>query len=402
MGIYTNISNTGVSTDYRSVEPFVGEHFNYHELGIIAATEMATNHNSFMKAIALNELAAYEQTGSTDVLYESVNIKGIFEKIKMFFKKIIEKIHKIFHTFIAKMSSWFGNSASFAKKYEKEIIKGWANVKNDWGFKGYNFKNAILTKTKSNDLKVESNGLKQEIANLLNNEGGLSNIFTNVDSQEDIKTFREHLDDSKNNVRKGIIDSLKNKEIPDVFNIGFDKDGLEQSEYTEELFKIFRNDEDSKVDLEKKDIEKCYGGSISTMISFIKDFDKIKSNLEKSEKNITSGIDKLIKNMDKAENDLIKENNTESKKGDTADKNKINKNELIIQASSLYQSIWGAISESMTQAFSALLQANKDACSQAKEIAVKVIGQSKKMTESYDYGSSTDGGFSFIDSVKLV
>lgn len=123
MGIYTNYTGGSVSSNYTDVQPFVGENFNYHELGIIAAAEIATNHNNFMKSIALSELAAVEQTGSTDILYESVNIKGIFEKIKMFFKKIIEKIHKIFHTFIAKMKSWFGNNASFAKTYEKEVVK---------------------------------------------------------------------------------------------------------------------------------------------------------------------------------------------------------------------------------------------------------------------------------------
>ena len=114
MGIYTNFSGGyRASSNYTDVQPFVGESFNYHELGIVAATEMAANHNAFMKGIALSELTAFEQTGSTDVLYESVNLKGIFEKIKMFFKKIIEKIHKIFHTFVAKMTSWFAGNSGF-------------------------------------------------------------------------------------------------------------------------------------------------------------------------------------------------------------------------------------------------------------------------------------------------
>ena len=126
MGIYTNFSNNRIMpSHYTEVEPFVGEHFNYHSLGIIAASEIAANHNSFMKSIALSELAALEQTGSTDVFYEAVNISGILEKIKMFFKKIIEKIHKIFHTFIAKMSAWFGKTKDFARTYGKEIIKKW-------------------------------------------------------------------------------------------------------------------------------------------------------------------------------------------------------------------------------------------------------------------------------------
>ena len=72
--------------------------------------------------------------------------------------------------------------------------------------------------------------------------------------------------------------------------------------------------------------------------------------------------------------------------------------------SSLYQTIYSAASEIITQAFSAYLQAQKDACAQAKEIAVKVISQSKKMTESVDYSDdySGNGGFDFISSVKLI
>ena len=51
-----------------------------------------------------------------------------------------------------------------------------------------------------------------------------------------------------------------------------------------------------------------------------------------------------------------------------------------------------------------MLQAQKEACTQAKEIAVKVIGQSKKMTESYDYDSDSyaNEGFDFISNVKLI
>ena len=145
--------------------------------------------------------------------------------------------------------------------------------------------------------------------------------------------------------------------------------------------------------MDKAKIQSCYG-SITAMMSYIKDFDKTKSLIEKAERDITKGIEGLINDMNKAENELLKEKDENTKKS----------NEPIVQASSFYQSVWGAISEMITQAFSALLQANKEACTQAKEIAVKVIGQSKKMTESYDYSndSYSNGGFDFISSVKLV
>lgn len=395
MGIYTNYTGSSVSS-YTDVQPFVGENFNYHELGIMAATEIAHNSNSFMKSIALSELAATEQTGSADILYESVNIKGIFEKIKAFFKKIIEKIHKIFHTFIAKMKSWFGNNANFAKTYEKEVVKGWANVKNDWEFKGYKFTHIFLNVESADAFKIVIEGVGEQTKNLLSN-ANLTDLMSanSLATENDIKYAREHMDDFKDSMRKDIIDQLKN----DKFNTNVEastKGGLDSGEYTEELFKVFRNDQDSKEDISKDDILTSYGGSIAGMMTYIKEFDKIKTKTETADRKLTKGIDDLIKKVDKAQNDLLKENKDKDK---DADEKK--QNEIIVQGSSLFQSAYSALSELFTQAFSAMLQAQKDACVQAKEIAVKVIGQSKKITkESYDY--SNDTGFDFIGSVKLV
>lgn len=395
MGIYTNYTGGSVSSNYTDVQPFVGENFNYHELGIMAAAEIATNHNSFMKSIALSELAAVEQTGSTDVLYESVNIKGIFEKIKMFFKKVIEKIHKIFHTFIAKMKSWFGNNASFAKTYEKEVVKGWANVKNDWEFKGYKFTNINLNVEQADAMKVSLTDAAETIKNALSNGdiATLCNASAITVSEEGLKQVREHMDDIKESMRKRLIDGLKNNSFNTSVSASYSGGGLDSSEFTEELFKVFRNDQDSKEDISKDKILESYGGSISGMMTYIKEFDKIKSKTEAAERKLVKGIDDLIKKVDKAQNDLIKENK---------DKNEKKINEIAVQASSVFQTLYSGLSELTTQTFSALLQAQKDACVQAKEIAVKVIGQSKKITEeSYDY-SSNDNGFDFISSVKLV
>ena len=396
MGIYTNFSGSFSSTNYADVQPFVGENFNYHELGIIAATEMAANHNAFMRGIALSELAAFEQTGSTDILYESVDIKGIFEKIKMFFKKIIEKIHKIFHTFIAKMSSWFSGNDSFVKKYEKEVIKGWANVKSDWEFKGYKFSLPTTTANGAGEIKVEIEGIGENIKNALANKslaGFISDYNVDASSDESISKVREKMDDVKDAMRKGIIDGLKAGDLNTVFTISA-SGGIDSSEFTEELFKVFRSDADSKEDLSKENLLAGYGGSISGMMTYIKEFDKIKSKTEAAEKKITGAIDKLISEIGKKQDELIKTNKNDSVKDKTV-------NERIVQGASLIQTVYGALSEFLTQAFSALLQANKDACSQAKEVAVKVIGQSKKMTEeSYDFSASSD--FDFISSVKLV
>lgn len=398
MGIYTNYTGGSVSSNYTDVQPFVGENFNYHELGIMAAAEIATNHNSFMKSIALSELAAVEQTGSTDILYESVNIKGIFEKIKMFFKKVIEKIHKIFHTFIAKMKSWFGNNASFAKTYEKEVIKGWSNINNDWEFKGYKFTNINLNVEQADTMKVEITDAAENIKNALSS-GDIITLCQVTDitvSEKGLKQVHEHMDDIKESARKRIIDGLKKGSFNTLISASYSDNGLDSSEFTEELFKVFRNDQNSKEDISKDKILESYGGSISGMMTYIKEFDKIKSKTEAAERKLVKGIDDLIKKVDKVQNEYINENKDKTKSEDEK-KN----NEVIVQASSVFQTLYSNLSEFATQTFSAILQAQKDACVQAKEIAVKVIGQSKKITkESYDY--SYNDGFDFISSVKLV
>lgn len=396
MGIYTNGALYGATSDYTSVEPFQGEHFNYHELGILAANEMAINHNSLMKAIGLQELAAFEQTGDTDVFYEAVNVSGIVEKIKAFFKKIIEKIHKLFHTFIAKMGSWFGNNANFVKKYEKEVVKGWTNVKNDWGFKGYKYSINYDKADIEERLKVEivdaSAGLKECIENLdLSVILKTANISTN--SNDDIKAVREKMDDIKDAMRKRIIDNRSPLFAFKVHvnNVGA---GLDSSEFTEELFKMWRSGEDAKEELTKSDVTDSYGGSISSMMSFVKDFDKIKTKLETSERKLTKAVDKIISEIDKKQNDIVKANRDE-KDNDTK-----NANERIVQGASILQSIYGAIGDLNTQFFGSHLQATKDACAQAKEIMVKIVGQSKKITEESADVTSEYGGF--LANVELV
>lgn len=425
MGMYTNFSGYhSAATDYTEVQPFVGESFNYHELGIMAATEMAANESAFMKGIALSELRAVEESGGTDVLYESVNFKGIFEKIKMFFKKIIEKIHKIFHTFVAKMSAWFGGNSSFAKSYEKEVIKKWANVKSDWEFKGYKYSHVFGDSAASGaetfkitiEDEIDGTSGKTGLKNLISGATSLSDIYDGGllsdandvnDAKDELSKFREKLDDYKEKMRGAIVKDIASGSgitttlslgKPDASTSGISS--LDSSEFTDELFKVFRSGEDSKEDIPKDKILAMYGGSISSMMTYIKEFDKIKKKSETTERKLTGAIDKLISDMDKAQNELIK-----AAKDAEKDKEFITaKNEYIVQISAVYQSLYGAASEYLTQAFSAMLQAQKEACTQAKEIAVKVISQSKKMTESYDYDSDsyTNKGFDFISNVKLI
>jgi hypothetical protein len=385
MGLYTNASFAGVSSDYTSVAPFdLSKEYNFHELGIIAAAESAMNTNAFMKQIGLQELAAVEQTGSDQVFYESVNLKGIFESVKKFFQKLIEKIHKIFHTFIAKLSSWFSSGKDFAKKYEKEIIKNWSKVSNDFEFKGYtysSFDSTNLNLGMSNaDAKTAGGELVKgydKVSAFLSSpsKDTLTAMYSSGQGADTsaVSTFREKMDDWKDQTRAKIAGGTG---------------AMDQKEFTEALFKLFRDGKDSKEDMNKHAIEQAYDGSISGLITYIKDYDKIKKNTEDAEKAFVKTVDELIKKMNTVEDQILKDTDADREK--------------IVQASSLYQSVWGFIKEAQLQKFSAMLTAIKDDCSQAKEIAVMVIGLSKKMTanESTDMTDSYTGS-SFLESVQL-
>ena len=159
------------------------------------------------------------------------------------------------------------------------------------------------------------------------------------------------------------------------------------------MFKVFRGGEDTKDNIKLSEL-----GSAHEVITFIKDYDKIKEQTEKLEKAMVKSIDDLINAISKGQDELIKQNKD-------GDKSKKLDNDYIVQATSVFQSCWGFVKECQTQAFSAMLQALKDCCAQNKEVCVKVISANKKMTEeSYDYSNSYNGGNfnSFIESVKLV
>ena len=458
MGLYTNTSNyvSREVLDYTTVPTYFTEgNINFQELGIMAAAECRENSNAIIKALGVNELAYLESTGSSEVIYEASGIGGIFEKIKMVFRKIIEKIKKIFHTFIAKMQSVFGNARVFANKYGKEVAGKWGNVKNDWSISGYKFtlpalykdNNYISAKAEFNKDKWikatdgnqklllqfislgEGSGNGSVIKKAINgviNEGMSSYYYTDIFNEDispeelqgepkelqggekkksaSVKNYKETAETLENAVAKA---NDKKEEIQDKIRASWinnaaslldsdvtDVEKIDSSEFTEELFKLFRNGEDSKIDLEKKDID------ITEVVQFVKDSDKIKSNIKSTYNTFVSGVDKAIKNLDKEQKEYL---NNDSSKPTDSDYKKCEGS--AIQLLTIAQNFLQFDKECGIQYHSALLQAIKDKVSFYKSIMVKVIGQSKKMTEeSYDYSSqySYGSGSSFMDSVQLV
>ena len=195
MGFFVNENtlngyNSGYHTDLYSPSDYTiydeGVDINYTTLGYEIVAESQQEWNTLMKQVALNELAVYSSNGCREVLYEATSFSAVFNKIKEFFKKLAEKVKAIFHSFMAKMSSVFGKSSSFAKKYGQDFINKVQNIRDDFEFKGYTFtiknfnnreetmidgKIADIYKAKANYTEGGSKKIGDSIVDLLKSKG---------------------------------------------------------------------------------------------------------------------------------------------------------------------------------------------------------------------------------------
>lgn len=70
--------------------------------------ETETNWNTLMKAVGILELVSVEKHG--EIIYEAVDIKAFFKKIKEFFKGLLEKISRLFKKIIEKVKNLFSKN----------------------------------------------------------------------------------------------------------------------------------------------------------------------------------------------------------------------------------------------------------------------------------------------------
>ena len=175
---------------------------------------------------------------------------------------------------------------------------------------------------------------------------------------------------------------------------------MDSKDFSEALFKLYRNDETSKENIEKKDLD--LAGGVATITSELRTAAKTKKAAEKISKLTTKAIDQAIKEIDKYESATLKQIPVKTGNNET-DNEKTNKKSAMISLASETSSLLKSNREYAVQACGACLQALKDRSRQYKAIMVKVISGSKKMQrESYDYtNESYDGSGSFLDSVVL-
>ena len=262
MGLFVNENtlngygyNSGYHTDLYTPSDYTiydeGVDINYTTLGYEIVAESQEEWNTLMKQVALNELAVYSSNGCREVLYEATSFSAVFNKIKEFFKKLAEKVKAIFHSFMAKMSSVFGKSSSFAKKYGQDFINKVQNIKDDFEFKGFTFtikdfkdregtmfdeKIAGIYTSKAN--YTEDNGSKKissSIVDLLKTKGSdIDNNLLNPTKfvTESVLYEVTKEDFFKNNSIGSIINTIKkNDEFRNIIDKYNSTDEIEQADY---------------------------------------------------------------------------------------------------------------------------------------------------------------------------
>lgn len=412
MGIYSNFNTS--SFDDGSFEPRnlfaeCGETATYEELSLAMVAESEQNYNAIMKAIGLNEVNYFAQNGE-EIVYEAGGVSNILTKVKEFFKKLIEKIRQILHSFIAKMASFASSDASFVQKYQKEFSEKWSKVKSDYEFNGYKF--TIKTDSASADRASIKGAVTDTVKDCCSTTDAATAIGAAVGSAggtlativgANNTDTKKALDDIRDN-KEDVQDKLRGKVATAVVSAFGGKalsgDSFTASEFSKELFEAFRDGESAKQGIE---IKKEF--SVADIVGDVKNTDKFKKAAEKYSKAITDGIKDYIKDLDKLERELTKIQTGDEMKNSGANKttnsNKISEVlGLVSEANSLAKDY----SSYQVQANGIVLQALSDKNRQAKAIMVKVIGGGKKVNnESADYGDGegVTESVNYFDKVVL-
>jgi hypothetical protein len=267
MGVYTqsNIESTNLEE--------AGIIESSFEPGIEAACNIVVenehNYNAIMRAVGVQELAAFEETGA-EMVYEASDVSGFIAKVKEFFVKLWEKIKGLFKKFFALFDSYTKSDKDFINKYRKHLLS--INTR-DFSYKGFDFSELnydIAKASASVDKVAEAAGFGGSIPA----------------SASDIESALKNVED-----KEEIVGKMRAKSIGK-------ESTLEASEFSKELFSFFRSGEDSKVELNSI--------TVSDQLGFISENSGLKKSAEKSYKDLEKSIKDVLKALDNQEKELVK------------------------------------------------------------------------------------------------
>ena len=264
-----------------SVEVY--ENYDLMEEGYVAIGVMNENYNRLMSTIGIQELVALESTGEELVYTEGV-LGSLVNGIKNFLKKIWERIKSLFKHFMMIIDGYMKNDKDFCNKYRKQIYA--YHDLSDFTFKGYKW---TIDTGKINDAlelcqytHVKDMHFKDGGQHL---KDAMSTLSTgpNENSTEDAyKKALEYFDDSFETYRGTILEKLPHCKAGTYT----------MEEFRKELKQSFRNGEDTKEELDDKDLDP---GEMFTELFTSKQTKKTASDNFKTSRRI---VDTDIKTID--------------------------------------------------------------------------------------------------------
>lgn len=371
------------------------KNFSFVQEGYNFILDMRQNYIDAEKTFYENVLGSY---GDDEIITESFS--GFFDKIKEIIHKFIEWIKKIFKQFVLKMNSLF-SSEKYIKKHHKLLSKFGYN--DEFEFKGYEFTyiedstmpaaNALSAFTSTTqgqnyfDTWYDTDNNKNNLDMSAGTESERKNQTDKLNAKLDTKLtdLQDNLEDFYDKFRGLVINKSNEK--------------FDSSEFPEELFRVFRNDdnEPSSITIDSGFVTEAYRrfdkykdtvkAIEKTQKEMIKDYEALEKYLDKlvklnkADKEMTLGIYDAMPNTFGATQigTMITDNiNTMNNRKvyDSSTFDKLN-NYMKVQSAKVNE-----MCTIHTQAFTAKLEAAKDCFKQDKKILYKalnkIVGRSNK------------------------
>lgn len=359
MGLYTNNLSGFTGTSFESLEEdtslntYEGMSLMEAAMNSIAITE--ENWNAIQREIALTELAYAEETGE-EFVYTEATGSGFIAKAKEFFKNIWEKIKSLFRKFLVILGSYTKDDKEFVKKYSKEIVAGMKNIPSDATIKGYKY-------------------TLEKFAPMINSKAG------------DIQTTAMKAIGSTHYADLGTIDYDYAEVMEKVRGTIIGGSALTASEFSEEVFKLVRGNEDSKDDIDLN------SGLVNDAMNQLQGMKTIR----KVAKEAYTSFEKAFKKVDK---DLDTTNKKFSGDLPNADNDEARTLGNAMTGINRVLTVSKGMAGAMQTANGIFLTACKEASRQYKAICVKCVTY-RNIKESYDDSFSEGAGTNMFDSVVL-
>ncbi len=351
MGVYST-GNTATATLFDNQNIIESAFDSPIEAAFHIVAEGEENYNKIMQAIGIDELAVLESTG-TEMIYEAVDIKSVFGKIKEFFVNLFKKIQGIFQKFMALINSWVRDDKTFVAKYKKHLMQ--VNTK-DFEYKGYVFTNQNLDIAAAAKKGMEI--IEKEVDAIID------------DASKDATNAKKWTDATEN--KSDILDKARGEVIGG--------NPIDSGDFAKELFMFFRNGEDSKVDIDNV--------SATSMLSIIEGAAEAKKLADKTYKEVEKCFKEFFTAVDKTEKELVKivPKGTDAENTDAS---------VRIRGGSACMQFVKEQASIVTILNGAKLSAIKDENRQAKSVCVQLMNYAPKNESAFVH---TEGS-SFLNSV---